>query len=294
MLKKISQVWLQSVSLRCGIGVLLCANAACNSSRTMVSRDPFQPESPQVTFAEPSGQSAAQQPTTDPTAQINSLAQQTAALNASAGTPSTSPGGAEDSGVIRMAEEWPAIPEKRIGMSPPTRQQYVEKSLLPPGGYDKPLSEPDSWPVPKKSPAEQQLAQQSGVQKPAVAPSETQHPADGIQEPTIATVANTIPDDSAVTANPSENLAATSSADASGDDFADFMKYQQQQEQRQSPSLAQSTASSVNATAEAPVANLLVSESPDASSVAASAPETQAVSAAAVSTAAETADPFAA
>lgn len=55
--------------------------------------------------------------------------------------------GDDEAATVRVAKEWPALPEQHIGMTPPDQQAPSIDGMpsLPAGGYDKPLSESDPW-----------------------------------------------------------------------------------------------------------------------------------------------------
>jgi len=57
----------------------------------------------------------------------------------------------DETATVHVAKEWPALPEEHIGMTPPEQNapNIEDMASLPAGGYEKPLSERESWTEPK-------------------------------------------------------------------------------------------------------------------------------------------------
>ncbi|MCA8984980.1 MAG: hypothetical protein R3C12_18065 [Planctomycetaceae bacterium] len=130
-----------SYPVRLGLGLLLCANYSCSNSRPMASMDPFQHSERQTaSIREEAGtteQQAMPEQARHPSEQFASLEQSVQQLNS------------EEAARVRVAKEWPALPEKRIGLAPPTDSlsSHASNQELPAGGYEHPLNVSDPWPV---------------------------------------------------------------------------------------------------------------------------------------------------
>lgn len=151
-----------TVPVRLGLGLLLCsAHYSCSNSKSMLSQDPFQRGESQLAQQAQAGAASQDQ---QATADSPSEAQQLASLQQSISRINS-----EEEARVRVTKEWPALPEKRVGLTPPESHtpELAEDLQLPVGGYERPLSEGDPWPVAR-------TAQSPASQPPATRPPVTQ------------------------------------------------------------------------------------------------------------------------
>lgn len=117
--------------VRIGLGILLCANFSCSSTNSMVEKDSLNREQQGPVVG------------SSPLATAGNHG-----LLAHKGVPFHSGAAAQPNG------EWPAVPEQRIGVTPPQLKTRLPQTAsshqmqLPPGGYRQPIGQPQSWTKP--------------------------------------------------------------------------------------------------------------------------------------------------
>ncbi len=137
-----------TVPVRFGLGLLLCsAHYSCSNSKSMLSQDPFrrgESQLAQQAKPEAASQNQAAADPSDTGRASTGEAQQLASLQQS-----ISRINADEEARAHVSKEWPALPEKRVGLTPPEAQtpELAEDLQLPAGGYERPLSEGEPWPV---------------------------------------------------------------------------------------------------------------------------------------------------
>ncbi len=133
------------ISLKIGFGFLLCANYSCSSTDSIVGKDPFSKQQgpiPGSSAQVPHGNHSMLEQSSFPL-------DQSPAATMPLAHGRVAPAGYQQP-VPQKKNEWPAVPEQRIGVAPPqmTRTAGLEHPPLPPGGYQKPIGQPQSWTEP--------------------------------------------------------------------------------------------------------------------------------------------------
>jgi len=139
------------VSLQIGFGFLLCANYSCSSTNSIVGKDPFSKQQgpiPGSSAQVPHGNHSMLQQSSFPLEQ-SPAATMPLAQGHQGHQQQIVPAGYQQP-AAQKKNEWPAVPEQRIGVAPPqmTQTAGLEQPPLPPGGYTQPIGQPQSWAVP--------------------------------------------------------------------------------------------------------------------------------------------------